>query len=185
MQQPFYTGQDLRIREITNGTDVFNAIDPTLQYTSYFIQHNVPRFNNPSGTFDNDQYLLQIVTTGTDAAFEAFVEDWLVNAGSGCTELEVFACPEPCVPVSSCTLPEAPTVVSPVEYEVGDVAIPLTATGDDLLWYTVAEGGVGSSTAPTPSTAAAGTTSYYVSQSNACGESARAEIEVIVSEPGI
>jgi hypothetical protein len=66
MQQPFYTGQDLRIREITNGTDVYDAIDRNAFYTSYYIQHNVPRFNNPSGTFDNDQYLLQIVVTEDD-----------------------------------------------------------------------------------------------------------------------
>ena len=64
-QQPFYTGMDLRIREITNGTDVFNAIDKNSQYTRYYIQHNVPRFNNPTGTFDNDQYLLEIAATAT------------------------------------------------------------------------------------------------------------------------
>jgi hypothetical protein len=56
---------DLRIREITNGTDVFNAIDKNSQYTRYYIQHNVPRFNNPTGTFDNDQYLLEIAATAT------------------------------------------------------------------------------------------------------------------------
>jgi hypothetical protein len=65
MQQPFYTGMDLRIREITNGTDVFNAIDKNSQYTRYYIQHNVPRFNNPSGTFDNDQYLLEIAAAAS------------------------------------------------------------------------------------------------------------------------
>lgn len=63
MQQPFYTGQDLRIREITNGTDVYDAINRNTLYTRYYIQHNVPRFNNPSGTFDNDQYLLQLIVT--------------------------------------------------------------------------------------------------------------------------
>jgi len=61
MQQPFYTGSDLRIREITNGTDVYDAIDRKAFYTSYYLQHSVPRFNNPTGTFDNEQYLLQIV----------------------------------------------------------------------------------------------------------------------------
>ena len=67
MQQPFYTGTDLRIREITNGDDVYNAINRNTSYTRYYIQHNVPRFNNPSGTFDNDQYLLQIIVTEGDA----------------------------------------------------------------------------------------------------------------------
>jgi len=66
MQQPFYTGQDLRIREITNGDDVYNAINRNSSYTRYYIQHSVPRFNNPTGTFDNDQYLLQIVVTEGD-----------------------------------------------------------------------------------------------------------------------
>jgi hypothetical protein len=61
MQQPFYTGQDLRIREITNGNDVTAAISRSSYYTRYYLQHSVPRFNNPTGTFDNDQYLLEIV----------------------------------------------------------------------------------------------------------------------------
>jgi hypothetical protein len=99
MQQPFYTGQDLRIREITNGTDVYDAIDRFDTYTRYYIQHNVPRFNNPTGTFDNDQYLLEIVTDGRDTAFEDFVTAWLENAGSGCTGLVEYECPEYCDPV--------------------------------------------------------------------------------------
>lgn len=65
MQDPFYNGQDLRIREITNGTDVYATINRNSQYSRYYIQHNVPRFNNPSGTFDNDQYLLEVVAPAT------------------------------------------------------------------------------------------------------------------------
>jgi hypothetical protein len=84
MQQPFYTGMDLRIREITHGTDVFNAIDKNEKYTRYYIQHNVPRFNNPTGTFDNDQYLLEIITDGENTLFENFVIAWLGAAGSDC-----------------------------------------------------------------------------------------------------
>ena len=64
-QDPFYTGQDLRIREITNGTDVYATINRNSPYTRYYIQHNVPRFNNPTGVFDNDQYLLEIVAAPT------------------------------------------------------------------------------------------------------------------------
>jgi hypothetical protein len=192
MQQPFYTGQDLRIREITNGTDVYDAINRNTLYTRYYIQHNVPRFNNPSSTFDNDQYLLQLIvtedtvvsgiestaaststaaagdlpaygtitvastagllpgmvvtltggagtivanayiyevvsttvftitlgsaiapitvalngttsvlsaTTNYNVALEGFVEAWLSNAGSGCTTLTTYACPDYCEPV--------------------------------------------------------------------------------------
>lgn len=63
-QTPFYTGNDLRVREILQGPDVTNTIDRNSQYTRYFIQHSIPRLNNPTSTFDNDQYLLEIVTQG-------------------------------------------------------------------------------------------------------------------------
>jgi hypothetical protein len=63
----------------------------------------VPRFNNPTGTFDNDQYLLEIVTDGRDTAFENFVTAWLTNAGSDCVGLVEYECPETCTPVSPVT----------------------------------------------------------------------------------
>jgi hypothetical protein len=35
-------------------------------YDQVLILHNVPRFNNPTSTFDNDQYLIVVhVPTGT------------------------------------------------------------------------------------------------------------------------
>ncbi len=61
--------------------------------------------------------------------------------------------------------PAAPVATSPV-YCTGETATPLTATaapGNTLKWYTTASGGV-TIPAPTPSTAVAGTTVYYVSQ---------------------
>lgn len=79
---------------------------------------------------------------------------------------------------------DAPTATSPISYTVGAAASPLTATGTGLKWYTASSGGTGSSTAITPSTASAGTTIYYVSQSpdgtSNC-ESARTPISVIVT----
>ncbi|MCB0697505.1 MAG: immunoglobulin domain-containing protein, partial [Chitinophagaceae bacterium] len=57
----------------------------------------------------------------------------------------------------------------------------LTATGQNLKWYTSSSGGTGSTTAPTPSTASAGTFKYYVSQTiNGC-ESPRDSITVTVN----
>lgn len=93
MQQPLYTGLDLRIREIlkggANGTDATNAItlsadgvNPYFGYTRYYIQHSVPRLNNPSGTFDSEQYMLEIITNGKNETFEDFVITWLENAGN-------------------------------------------------------------------------------------------------------
>lgn len=74
--------------------------------------------------------------------------------------------------------PAAPTVTSPVGYCQFSPASPLTAVGSNLKWYTTATGGTGSSTAPTPSTVNAGSTTYYVSQTiNGC-ESPRSPITV-------
>ncbi|MQP25286.1 T9SS type A sorting domain-containing protein [Flavobacterium sp. LMO8] len=82
-------------------------------------------------------------------------------------------------------VPSAPTVTTPVVYNQGDTASALTATvgvnGTGLVWYTTATGGTGDTTAPTPSTASAGNTSYWVASTNANGcESARVEIVVTV-----
>lgn len=81
--------------------------------------------------------------------------------------------------------PAPPTVSSPVRYCLGGAATPLTATKssatDTLYWYATATGGVGSTTAPTPSTSAPGTTDYFVSEKNPTGcESTRTMISVIV-----
>jgi Alpha amylase, catalytic domain/Ig-like domain CHU_C associated/Fibronectin type III domain/Carbohydrate-binding module 48 (Isoamylase N-terminal domain) len=80
----------------------------------------------------------------------------------------------------SATTP-APTVTTPVTYCQNATTVPLTATGTGLLWYTSASGGTGSATAPTPSTTTAGSTTYYVSQTQTCGESPRAAITVTVN----
>lgn len=59
--QNFFSS-DLRIREITQGTNILDFLTEDF-YSSFFILHSVPRFNNPTGVFDNDQYLLEIIGT--------------------------------------------------------------------------------------------------------------------------
>jgi large repetitive protein len=83
--------------------------------------------------------------------------------------------------VNVTTTPAAPIVTAAVGYCQGTTATALTATGTNLLWYTTATGGTGSSTAPTPSTTALGSTNYYVSQSTNGCEGPRALIAVTVS----
>jgi hypothetical protein len=102
---------DLRVREITQGTNILDSVDRASMYVRYFIQHTVPRFNNPTGVFDNDQYLLDVIVPGDcvqpapnpgdcgNAAFESFMATWLGNCGDECTTLVVNDC-EPCVPVA-------------------------------------------------------------------------------------
>lgn len=80
----------------------------------------------------------------------------------------------------TCNPPAAPAVTSPVIYCQNTPASQLSGTGSNLLWYTASSGGTGSSTAPTPSTAVAGTISYYVSQTIGC-QSPRSQINVVVN----
>jgi len=55
----------LRMREI-EADPALAAVTRSGLYDQVLILHSVPRFNNPSGTFDNDQYLLVIhVPSGT------------------------------------------------------------------------------------------------------------------------
>lgn len=82
--------------------------------------------------------------------------------------------------------PAAPTAPAPVNYCQGAAAAPLTATalpGHTLLWYTEPAGGAGSTAAPTPATATAGTFTYYVSQKNNTThcESPRVAVSVIIN----
>lgn len=80
-------------------------------------------------------------------------------------------------------VPTAPAVVSPVVYCQNQNAVPLTATssgGSTLNWYTTI-GGTPLSGAPVPSTSAAGTTTYYVSQTQNGCESSTNPVNVIVN----
>jgi hypothetical protein len=79
------------------------------------------------------------------------------------------------------TVSAAPTVTTPITYNVGAAASALTATGTGLLWYPTATGETGTTIAPTPSTATNGTTSYWVSQTTSACESTRTQIDVVVT----
>ena len=53
---------------IEGSDDILASVDRTALYKTYVIQHTVPRFNNPSGVFDNDQYLYKIYVKCSDSA---------------------------------------------------------------------------------------------------------------------
>lgn len=98
---------DFRIREITQGNQIIASINRNGLYYQSVIQHNVPRFNNPSSTFDNDQYLLQVIATNvTDLVeFNDVTTAWL--EGCGVCEVENFGCETSCdVPITFPTLPK-------------------------------------------------------------------------------
>jgi hypothetical protein len=101
-----------------------------------------------------------------------------VTNSAGCTNTDNVV-----VVINTTTVP---TVSTPVVYTQGATASALTATsgGIGLLWYTTATGGMGDTTAPTPSTVNPGNISYWVSSTNANGcESARIELVVQVNAP--
>ena len=89
--------------------------------------------------------------------------------------------PRAAITVNVNVTPAAPTVMGNINYCQNATAVMLTATGSNLLWYTVSTGGTGNTTAPTPSTATSGTTSFYVSQTQGVCESPRSIINVIVT----
>lgn len=87
----------------------------------------------------------------------------------------------------STTAPASAPTVSNVGYCLNQSATALSATlsstGTNLKWYTSDVGDNFSTTAPTPLTSTAGTTSYWVAQATTSGcESTRAKIDVVVSE---
>jgi hypothetical protein len=99
-----FLATDIRIREITQGNQIISSIDRSALYYRYILQHNVPRNYNPSGTFDSDQYLLEVFSLAPLATFDNDTFGWLNSCGV--CDFERFACTTECdVPVNFPTLP--------------------------------------------------------------------------------
>ena len=83
-------------------------------------------------------------------------------------------------------IPAPPIVASPLTYCQNSTAIPLTATGTNLLWYATATGVVGSTVPPIPTTLTLGTTFHYVTQTlNGC-ESLKDSIRIdVITTPNL
>ena len=106
-RQNFFSS-DFRIREITQGNQIVNAVNRQALYYNVFLQHSVPRFNNPTGTFDNDQYLLQVVFTSaaSGTAFVTATSDWLDTCGV----CEILVGPNGFICESTCSAIEFPAL---------------------------------------------------------------------------
>jgi hypothetical protein len=96
-RQNFFASNDLRIREITQGNQLVSAINRNALYTKYYLLHSVPRFNNPTGVFDNDRYLLEIISLEQLGQFEADIQTWLAGCNNDCANDE-FTCVTDCTP---------------------------------------------------------------------------------------
>lgn len=89
---------DVRIREITQGDQILNSVSRNALYTRYFLLHSVPRPYNPTGVYDADRYLLDIIVSEANplvpvgnSALETFVSTWLDNCPN-CVSLETDGC---------------------------------------------------------------------------------------------
>lgn len=93
LQDPLPDGptvDSLRMREI-QGDTTLTEVSRSGLYDQVCILHSVPRFNNPSGTFDNDQYLLVInVPTGTTTTTFTTLVSEILTAGGNTVPLETL-----------------------------------------------------------------------------------------------
>jgi gliding motility-associated-like protein len=120
-----------------------------------------------------------IPSTTTAGTFSWYVSQTQNNCESPRTQVDVLVHPTPAMPIAD----------SVFGYCQGAVATTLSATGQDVLWYTTSVGGTGNATAPTPQTNVPGIFKYYVTQTiNGC-ESNRKEITVTINNkpnvPGV
>ena len=143
-------------------TITFNLASPTMSWDIDGNTALITDNNNGSATFDP-----------TALSSGSHTITYTYNNNNGCT---ITATQN--ITVGPTTT--APTVTN-VNYCQNATAIPLTATGSSLLWYTTATGGTGNASAPTPSTTTAGTTYYWVTQTSGGCESPRAQINVSVT----
>lgn len=81
-QEPWQ--QDPRLREVLD-YNPFGEVTRASKYIIYNLLHSVPRKSNPSGTMDNDQYLIRIfvpTATGRLTALEEGITKWLQTANN-------------------------------------------------------------------------------------------------------
>ena len=86
-QEPWQ--QDPRLREVLD-YNPFGEIARGSKYYTYHILHSVPRKSNPSGTMDNDQYLVKIVSATRNANFETAISTLLTTANNYDVTLKVL-----------------------------------------------------------------------------------------------
>ena len=80
-----------RFREISKADKLLAAVDKSALYTVYYLQHSVPRYNNPTGVFDNDQYVVQVALLSSDAANIALINTlWGSIATAAAISVETF-----------------------------------------------------------------------------------------------
>jgi gliding motility-associated-like protein len=154
---------------------------------------------NPTGTYSWGETEDYAVTIGTTAASQEWTEGTTTLGTASTlaytptsfgtktityTAADANGCKISANATLNVSQPVAPTVAN-VTLCQNSTATALTATaltGHTVKWYTTATGGTALASAPIPSTATAGTTTYYATQTTPQGcESLRAPLDVIVN----
>jgi len=167
--------------------DVASACSNILATAPYCVETNSLILDAPFGfqtyTWYNSDFT-SVIGSGQSFTLSpppvtsgVFYVDVIPYPGFGCRDtLQAFVKPLP--------VPDTPDAVTAIKYCQFQYPTPLTAKalpGHQLLWYTSATGGIGTTTAPLPPTSVPGTFKYYVSQKALFGcEGFRREITVNV-----
>lgn len=150
--------------------------------------------NNQVSLFDQNNVLIQTVNPapGSNGVVHAnFTAQLCLNGNETSRKFYVKANYMPCsgstlavldsVILQRTTTPY-PTANDTTHYCINEPAVPLTAGGTNLLWYTSPSQTQGSATAPTPATSTPGMTTYYVTQTIAGCESGKRPLYVLVTD---
>jgi len=118
------------------------------------------------------------ITPTPSSAIATTLDYYVTQTVNGCesdrTHIQIVVKPKPAPPSLG-------TGSSTLTYCQGDNVPPLSASGSNILWYSVSSGGIGTRIAPIPNTGYTGTFYYYVTQTvNGC-ESDRAQIKVVIN----
>jgi gliding motility-associated-like protein len=133
------------------------------------LNWNFSNGGTPNSATGNGPHTITYNTAGTYTAILNGID------ANGCQSIETGT-----ITVNNIT---AAPLVTNVTYCQGETSTALNATGSNLLWYSAAVGGNGTTTSPIPLTSAVGITSYWVSQTTNGCESPRAQIDVTINPP--
>ncbi len=172
---------------------VMNDVNPPAGIAEYFYCEGTPppaltvTVNTANGEtanwYDPNGVLVAAnTTTYTPPATTDFYRNFLVYAenANGCSSEDYLS-----IDLYQIPLPPPPGAASPIEYCINEPAVALVATGEpgnSLEWYNQPSGGASQGPSLVPNTSVAGTTFYYVQQtdiSTGC-ISSRTVVEVIV-----
>ncbi len=138
------------------------------------------------GIIANGQNILWYTapTGGTGTTLAPYVNTTLAGAYTFYASQTINNCESrqrAAITITVAPKPQPPGVTTPIGYCEGATTEPLTAVGDNLLWYYDPVGGLSSINAPTPNASVRDSFIYYVSQTVDGCESDRARIDVVIS----